>query len=37
MNLWITAERIIVKLSKNERGNNNMQVRDFMIYNVLYC
>ena len=34
MNLWNTAERIIVKLSNNERGNNNMQVRDFMIYNV---
>ena len=34
MNLWNTAERIIVNLSNNERGNNNMQVRDFMIYNV---
>jgi CBS domain-containing protein len=34
MKLWITAERIIVNLSNNERGNNHMQVRDFMIYNV---
>src|SRR3954451_3733586 len=34
MKLWITAERMIVNLSNNERGNNHMQVRDFMIYNV---
>ena len=34
MKLWITAERIIVNLSNNERGNINMQVRDFIIYNV---
>ena len=34
MNLWNTVERRNVTLSNNERRNNHMQVRDFMICNV---